>query len=100
MNAKMIMGAIEFVKKAYDPAPVAENEHLGHLLALARNVGIDLIESSDLLKFNFMNFASGNVMHPGHYEWQDYKPQNWIKTTPNNEKVKIKNNHSFVNLNI
>lgn len=67
-NAYMIMGAIEFVKRSYDPA-VGGNEALGHVLALARNIGIDMIESSDLLKFNFMNLAAGNVMHPSEYEW-------------------------------
>jgi len=68
MNAYMIMGAIEFVKRSYDPQ-VQGNDALGHVLALARNLGIDLIESSDVMKFNFMNFAAGNVMHPAVYEW-------------------------------
>lgn len=68
MNAYMIMGAIEFVKRSYDPT-VQGSEGLGHVLAAARNLGIDLIESSDALKFNFMNFAAGNVMHPAVYEW-------------------------------
>jgi 2-polyprenyl-6-methoxyphenol hydroxylase-like FAD-dependent oxidoreductase len=53
MNAYMIMGAIEFVKRSYDPT-VQGNDALGHVLAVARNLGIDLIESSDLMKFNFM----------------------------------------------
>ena len=68
MNAYMIMGAIEFVKRSYDPT-VKGNEALGHVLAAARNLGIDIIESSDLMKYNFMNFASGNVMHPSQYQW-------------------------------
>ena len=67
-NAYMIMGAIEFVKKSYGPT-VQGNEMLGHVLAAARNLGIDTIESSDWMKYNFMNVASGNVMHPGVYEW-------------------------------
>ena len=64
----MIMGAIEFVKRSYDPK-LGGNEALGHVLAAARNIGIDVIESSDLMKFNFMNFAAGNLMHPPVYEW-------------------------------
>lgn len=67
-NAYIIMAAIEFVKHSYEPTFVG-NESLGHVLALARNIGIDAIESSDLLKFNFMNLAAGNVMHPSVYEW-------------------------------
>ena len=67
-NAYMIMGAIEFVKRSYDPT-VQGNEPLGHVLAAARNLGIDIIESSDVMKYNFMNLASGNVMHPVKYEW-------------------------------
>ena len=62
------MAAIEFVKKSYEPS-VQGNEALGHVLAGARNLGIDIIESSDVLKYNFMNFASGNVTHPSVYEW-------------------------------
>ena len=63
------MAAIEFVKKSYEPT-VKGNEPLGHILALARNIGIDVIESSDVLKYNFMNLAAGNVMHPAVYEWE------------------------------
>ena len=69
----MIMAAIEFVKRSYEPT-VNGNEPLGHVLAAARNLGIDIIESSDLLKFNFMNLAAGNVMHPSAYEWADPIP--------------------------
>ena len=58
--------AIEFVKKSYSPS-VAGSDELGHILALARNMGIDLIELSDFAKFNFINFASGNVTHPSKY---------------------------------
>jgi hypothetical protein len=69
-NALSMIAAIEFVKKSYSPS-VLENDNLGHMLALARNMGIDLIELSDFLKFNFVNFASGNVAHPSKYEWQN-----------------------------
>jgi hypothetical protein len=64
-----VIAAIEFVKKSYAPS-LAGSEQLGHVLALARNVGIDLIELSDFAKYNFINFASGNVTHPAKYEWQ------------------------------
>ena len=73
INAYAIIGAIEFVKRSYEPS-VAGNDALGHILAGARNLGIDLIESSDLLKFNFMNFAAGNVLHPSVYEWDGSRP--------------------------
>ena len=66
VNAIMIAGAIEFVKKAYDgPGNYVAND----LLTMARNLGIDLIETSDYAKFNFMNFAAGSVNHPSKYEW-------------------------------
>jgi len=69
-NAYAMIAGIEFVKKSYAP-DVAGNEAMGHVLAVARNAGIDMIEFSDLLKFNFINFASGNVMHPGKYLWTE-----------------------------
>lgn len=65
-----MIGAIEFVKNAYGPK-VAGSEGLGHLLSLGRNAVLDLIESSDLVKYNFMQFASGSVTHPSRYEWQE-----------------------------
>ena len=74
-----MIAAIEFVKTAYGPK-VAGNEPLGHLLALARNVAIDAIEFNTLAKYNFMQFASGNVAHPDSYEWE---AQIWIMTNWN-----------------
>jgi len=72
-NAYIIMAAIELVKRSYDPT-LGGSEVLGHVLALGRNLGIDVIESSDLLKYNFMNLAAGNVMHPSVYEWSSPTP--------------------------
>ncbi len=60
--------AIDFVKNAYGPK-LAGSEGLGHILALGRNAVLDLIETSDLMKYNFMQFASGSVTHPAKYEW-------------------------------
>ena len=48
-----MIATIEFVKNAYSPR-VGGSEGLGHLLALGRNVALDMIESSDLVKYNFM----------------------------------------------
>lgn len=48
-----MIAIIEFVKNAYGPR-VAGSEGLGHLLALGRNIMLDAIESSDLVKYNFM----------------------------------------------
>jgi len=67
-NAASVIGSIEFVKSSYTPKFVG-SEALGHVLSLARNVGIDLIDSNDFLKYNFMNYASGNYTHPLVYEW-------------------------------
>ena len=63
-----MIAAIEFVKNAYSPN-LGGSESLGHILALGRNIALDLIESSDLVKHNFMQFASGSVTHPSRYEW-------------------------------
>ena len=61
--------AIEFVKNAYG-TKLAGQEGLGHLLAVGRNAVLDLVESSDLVKYNFMQFASGSITHPSTYEWE------------------------------
>jgi len=52
-NAYAMIGAIEFIKNSYSPN-MAGSEGLGHLLAFGRNAVLDLIESSDLVKYNFM----------------------------------------------
>lgn len=67
-NAQMIIAAVEFVKNAYGPKLMG-NEGMGHVLALGRNAALDVIELSDFIKYNLMNFASGNVNHPSRYEW-------------------------------
>ena len=69
LNAYSVIGSIEFVKNSYTPSFLG-SETLGHGLSLARNIGIDLIDSNDFLKFNFMNYASGNYTHPLVYEWE------------------------------
>lgn len=67
-NAAAVIGAIEFVKSSYE-SKFLGSQTLGHLLSLGRNIGIDLVDSSDLVKFNLLNFASGNYTHPSTYEW-------------------------------
>lgn len=52
-NAYGMIGAIEFIKNAYSPN-IAGSEGLGHLLTFGRNAVLNLIESSDLVKYNFM----------------------------------------------
>lgn len=68
-NAQSVISSIEFIKSSYSPK-VLESEGLGHLLSAARNLSIDLLDSSDLLKYNIMNYASGSCMHPLEYLWQ------------------------------
>ena len=68
-NAEIIIRSIEFIKNSYSPE-VAGSEALGHVLSAARNVSIDLLDSSDLLKYNVMNYAAGSYMHPLEYGWQ------------------------------
>ena len=68
-NAAGIMASIEYIHNMYTPK-FAGSETLAHLVALYRNVGVDLIEASDFQKYNYMNFASGNYTHPVRYEWE------------------------------
>ena len=52
-NSYAMIAAIEFVKNAFGPQP-AGSDALGHFLALGRNLALDMIESSDVAKYNFM----------------------------------------------
>ena len=52
-NSYAMIAAIEFVKNAFGPEP-AGSDALGHILALGRNLALDVIESSDVAKYNFM----------------------------------------------
>ena len=63
-----MIASIEFIKNMYTPKFLG-SETLGHVVSLARNLGVDAIDSSDFAKYNFMNFASGNYTHPMAYEW-------------------------------
>lgn len=63
-----MIAAIEFVKSSYGPK-VMGSEGMGHVLAAARNIAIDMIEFNDLAKHNFMQFASGTAQNPSDYEW-------------------------------
>ena len=65
----MIAGAIEFVKKSYGEDTFGRHSIANDVVTAARNLSIDLIETSDYAKFNFMNFAAGSVNHPATYEW-------------------------------
>lgn len=67
-NAYSVIASIEFIKNMYTPKFLG-SETLGHVVSLARNLGVDAIDTSDFAKYNFMNFASGNYTHPMVYEW-------------------------------
>jgi len=56
MNAKIMSGSVEFVKNSYQ-SKIAGSELVGDALGFFRNMAIDMIDSSDLLKYNFMNYA-------------------------------------------
>lgn len=61
--------SIEIVKNSYS-GQIAGSEKVADAFGVLRNVAIDLIQSSDVAKYNFMNYASGNLNHPVNYEWQ------------------------------
>lgn len=69
LNAYMMTASIEIVKNSY-AGKVLGSQMLGDALAMARNAMTDVIDSSELLKYNFMGYASGNINHPVTYEWQ------------------------------
>jgi len=48
-----MVAAIEFVKSSFSPKIVG-SENAGHVLAIARNFALDLIEGSDFVKHNLM----------------------------------------------
>lgn len=68
VNTDLTVGAIEIARQSYSPK-MANTESLGHVLAVARNIGVDLINASDFVKQNLMHFSSGTLNHPAVYEW-------------------------------
>lgn len=68
-NAYSMISAIEVVRNSYQ-GKLAGSETAGNILSLFRNLAIDTIQMSELAKYNFMNFASGNLTHPVSYEWE------------------------------
>ena len=68
-NAYSMISAIEVVRNSYMNR-VGGSQAAGGLLGVLRNVAIDAIQMSELAKYNFMNFASGNLTHPVQYEWE------------------------------
>ena len=62
----MMSAAVEFVKSSYSTR-ILNSYTIGDVLALFRNTSTDIIEASDLAKFNLMNYAAGNVNHPVTY---------------------------------
>ena len=67
-NAYLMTGAIEFVNNSYS-SKFAGSEALGSVLSVVRNFGLDLLDTSELAKYNLMSYASGTVTHPSRYEW-------------------------------
>lgn len=65
----MMVGSIEIVRNSYMPK-ILGSQFLGDVLGVARNVATDLIDTSEYLKYNFQNYASGNFLHPTEYEWE------------------------------
>ena len=53
LNSKAIVAVVEFVKQSFSPK-LFGSENAGHILALARNIALDIVESSDFMKHNFM----------------------------------------------
>lgn len=65
----MLTGGIELVRNAYT-GKIAGYEILGDVLGFFRNATTDVIDSSELLKYNLETHTPGNLFHPTTYEWQ------------------------------
>jgi hypothetical protein len=62
-----MISAIEVVRNSYQGKP---GNIAGNMLSFLRNAAVDVIQMSEFAKYNFMNFASGNLTHPVKYEWE------------------------------
>ncbi len=67
-NANLMLASVDFVKNSYSDK-VLGSEKLGDILGLFRNAAIDVLDTSEFAKYNFMNYASGSLTHPASYEW-------------------------------
>jgi 2-octaprenyl-6-methoxyphenol hydroxylase len=67
-NAYSMISAIEVVRNSY-LGKIGGSSSAANVLSIFRNAAIDAIQMSEILKYNFMNFASGNITHPVSYEW-------------------------------
>ena len=67
-NALSMISAMEVVRNSYQ-GRVGGSQQAGTALGFLRNIALDGIQMSELAKYNFMNFASGNLTHPVRYEW-------------------------------
>jgi hypothetical protein len=63
INAYSMISSIEVVRNSY-LGKIGGSSVAAEVLSLLRNVAIDNIQMSELAKYNFMNFASGNITHP------------------------------------
>lgn len=52
INAYLMVGAVEFVRNSYMPKVEGSNI-LGDAMSFVRNVAIDLLDTSEYLKYNF-----------------------------------------------
>lgn len=68
-NAYSMISAIEVVRNSYLNR-IGGSEGAAKVLSVFRNAAIDLIQNTEIAKYNFMNFASGNLTHPVKYEWE------------------------------
>lgn len=58
-----MISAMEVVRNSYLNKMGGSTGAVG-MLNMFRNIAIDVIQMSELAKYNFMNFASGSVTHP------------------------------------
>lgn len=58
INELEVRAILEAFKKGYQDTFFG-SERVGQALSFARNIGIDIVESSPLIKYNFAFFAAG-----------------------------------------
>lgn len=69
INAYSMISAIEVVRNSY-LSRIGGSQTAAQVLSVFRNAAIDIIQNTEIAKYNFMNFASGNITHPVQYEWE------------------------------
>lgn len=68
INELEVRAILEIFKKGYQDTFFG-SETIGRAISFARNLGVDAIDATPIIKYNFAFFAAGCTNHPLEYEW-------------------------------